>query len=248
MRCLSIMMFISMAFSSWPILAQDSTRHHSLGVTLGVTSVHNKDEFQSPYTYKGTNFLLGLSYICTTPRNRHEVVFDLSGGHLQSSVSPVANSQTGLLTYDYFFRTKAFASKLSGALGLGLHAIATRVNYLPDVELPKRYLTAGAFLAADGRLRYSISRRSALEFNASVSTLGVVYRPDFDIHGKSFTSAAFWGNSLFYTITLSYVYQLNPKLDFLVSYRYQNFVCNEPKPIYLSQQGLSIGLRMKGRN
>jgi hypothetical protein len=246
MRGWLTMVAIGIVLMGSPVFAQDSTRHHSLGVTLGVTNVHNKDEFHSPYTYNGRNFLLGLSYFRTTSRNSQEVLFDLSTGHLHSSVSPAANSQVGLLSYDYFFRTKAISNKLSGALGLGLHAMATRVNYLPDVELPKSYLTAGTFLAAGGRLRYSISRRSALEFNASISTLGVVYRPDFDINGKSLTGAAFWGNSLFYTVKLSYIFQLNPKLDFVVSYRYQYFGYNEPRPIYFSQNGLSIGLRIKG--
>ena len=239
-------MIALLAFFCSSVNAQDSTRHNTFGVRIGMAGIHIKDEFQSPYTYKGTNFQFGLSYVHTTPRHQHEFAVDLLSGHLQSAVSPRGNGQIGFFSYDYFFQKRKLTHKLDGQLGLGLHAVASRINYLPEVELPVTYLTAGGFLALDGRLRYQLSPRSALELNASVSTVGVVYRPDFDINGKSSTRAAYLGNSLFYTVKVAYVYQVNPKLDLTLGYRYQYFTYREPRPIYLSQHSLYVGVRVKG--
>jgi hypothetical protein len=232
---------------SWSLAqAQDSTRHQVFGLTVGMAGIQMKDEFQSPYSYTGTNLQLGLAYVRTTPHHRHEFAVDLLSGGLQSSVSPRGQGQTGYLSYDYFFRNRSLGNKLDGRLGLGLHAIASRVTYLPDVELPVSYLTMGGFLSVDGRLRFQVSSRSALVLSATVSTVGVMYRPDFEINGNSSTSAAFWGNSLFYTVNVAYVYQVSPKLDLMVGYRYQYFTYSQPRPIYLSHHSLYFGVRLKG--
>ena len=70
--------------------AQDSLNYSTLAINIGVSNTLNKDQFHSPYTYKGTNFLFNSTYNNFRAKGMHMVDFTYSKGATKSIVSPKA--------------------------------------------------------------------------------------------------------------------------------------------------------------
>ena len=98
---------------------QDSLKRSAISLSIGLNKLSNKDAFQSPYTYKGTNLLLDFMYTKTSRKGEHVIDVTYSGGHIKSIVSPTANNQLFLFYYDYLFnlKTKNSATKIHTIIG-----------------------------------------------------------------------------------------------------------------------------------
>jgi hypothetical protein len=226
-------------------LAQDSLKYSTISLSIGFNNISDKDEFQSPYTYKGTNLLLNTTYTRFSPRGQHIIDLTYSGGNIKSVVSPQANNKLVLLNYDYLFnlnRTR-INKKLIPSVGVGFHTLLGFTNYLPEIEAPVSYTSAGSYLTLSGNVLYRLSKKSSISMQLGLPVFGLVYRPDFEINGKTLTKTTLIGQSALLSAKIEYSLKLNPRLNFIATYNYNYFTFDEPRPITILQNGLSIGLR-----
>jgi hypothetical protein len=225
--------------------AQDSLKYSTLSLGIGLNTISNKDAFQSPYTYRGTNLLFNSTYTRFRTKGQHIIDLTYSGGQIESVVSPKADNKLLLFNYDYLFnlKTKSFNEKFTPSLGIGLHTLLSNTNYLPEVESPKSYLSGGAYLALSGNILYHLNKKNSVRMQFGLPVFGLVYRPDFEINGKALTKTTLIGHSSLLSIKLEYDYKLTPKLNLTATYNYNYFTFDEPRPITILQNGLLIGLR-----
>ena len=73
--------------------------------------------------------------------------------------------------------------------------------------------------------------------------VGFVYRPDFEINGKTLTKATVLGKGSLFSVKVEYDHKLSSKLYLTASYNYNYFTFDEPRPITILTNGLLIGLR-----
>lgn len=227
------------------VFAQDSLKYSTLSVGIGLNNILNKDKFQSPYTYKGTNMLFNSTYFRNRGNSMYIIDLTYSGGRIKSIVSPKADNKLFLLSYDYLFKLKPKKSntKFTSSLGLGIHTLISNTNYLPNIELPNSYLSGCAYLTLTGNARYNLNNKSHMRALLALSVIGLVYRPDFEINGKSLTKIALLGKSNLLSAKLEYDYKLSSKLNFTATYSYNYFTYEKPRPITILQNGLLLGLR-----
>jgi hypothetical protein len=224
---------------------QDSLKQTTFSINIGLNKVANKDEFQSPYTYKGANLFINAAYKRIT-KSRHQIIdLSYSVGSVESVVSPEADNKMILLDYDYLFdlSTKTAPGKVSPSLGFGLHTMLSSTNYLPGIEAPKSYSTGSAWLTLSGDVLYRLNRRSYLELQFGLGAIGVAYRPDFEINGKTLMKITTIGESYLFSTRLTYNYRIASKLYLTAVYSYCYFTFDRPQPITILQNGLLAGLR-----
>jgi len=224
---------------------QDSLKYSALSLNIGLNKLSNKDEFQSPYTYKGTNLLLNFMYTSARKKGEHIVDVTYSGGQIKSVVSPNADNQLFLFYYDYLFNltSKKPDEKFRPSLGFGVHSLLSNTNYLPDVEGPTSYLSGGAFLTFSGNILYRLNKKSSVRVQAGLPVFGFVYRPDFEINGKTLTKATVLGKGNLFSVKVAYDYKLSSKLCLTAAYNYNYFSFDEPRPIAILINAFSVGLR-----
>jgi hypothetical protein len=225
--------------------AQDCLKYSTISLGIGLNTISNKDAFQSPYTYRGTNLLLNSTYTCFRTKGQHIIDLTYSSGQMESIVSPKANNKLILFNYDYLFnlKTKSANKKFAPSVGIGLHTLLSNTNYLPKVESPKNYLSGGAYLTLSGNILYHLNKKSSVRMQLGLPVFGLVYRPDFEINGKTLTKTTLIGKSSLLSVKLEYDYKLTPKLNLTAAYNYNYFTFDEPRPITILQNGLLIGLR-----
>src|SRR5688572_26002414 len=165
-------------------VAQDSLKYSTISLSIGLNNIFNKDEFQSPYNYRGTNQLFNSTYTRFTTKGQLIIDLTYSGGRIESIVSPEAKNKLLLLNYDYLFKLKAkwINKKLIPSLGIGLHTLLSNTNYLPEIEAPLSYLSGGSYLTLSGNILYHLSKKSSLRMQFGLPVFGLVYRPDFEIN------------------------------------------------------------------
>ena len=243
-RIFIIIFVLALALSS-VAHGQDSLKYSAISLSIGLNKLSNKDEFQSPYTYKGTNLLLNFMYTRASKKGQHIIDVTYSGGQIKSVVSPPADNQLFLFNYDYLFNLSAKKpdDKFIPSLGIGVHSLFSNTNYLPDVEGPISYLSGGAFLTFSGNILYRLNKKSSIRVQAGLPVFGVVYRPDFEINGKTLTKTTALGKGNLFSVKLEYDYKLSSKLYLTAAYNYNYFSFDEPRPITILTNGLLVGLR-----
>lgn len=229
------------------VWAQDDASHSTLSLGVGVNSLSNKDAFQSPYTYKGTNPVFNAVYTHNRAKGRHVADLSYTFGNVKSVVSPLAKNNLVMLNYDYLFnlRYRKSDSRFVPSLGIGTHTLVSSTNYLPEVASPKTYVTAAAYVTLGAEVIYHINRKSYIRMQAAIPVFGIVYRPDFEINDNALTEVATIGNSNLLSGRIEYVYKLGPKLDILAAYNYGYFSYDDPRPVTILQHSVWLGLRVK---
>ena len=101
----------------------------------------------------------------------------------------------------------------------------------------------GAFLTFSGNILYRLNKKSAVRVQAGLPLFGFVYRPDFEINGKTLTTTTGLGKGNLFSVKAEYDYELSSKLYLTASYSYTYFSFDEPRPITILTNGLSVGLR-----
>ena len=243
MKC--FISFIIVLVSSTIANAQDSSKYSTLALSFGLHKVSNKDIFQSPYTYRGTNVLFNSIYTRGGAKGQHILDLTYSGGQINSIISPQADNQLLLLNYDYLFnlRTRRVNKKIAPSLGIGLHTLLSNTNFLPNVASPTNYLSGGAYLTLSGNVLLHLNKKSNVRIQLGLPIFGLIYRPDFEINGKTLTKTTLPGESNLFSAKLEYDYKLTPMLNFTATCNYNYFRVDEPRPIAILQNGLLIGLR-----
>ena len=239
----TILMF-SLAFTS-VAQSQDSVRHSALSVSVGFNNMRNKDNFQSPYTYKGTNLIINSIYTTAGLRGQHIIDLTYAGGKMKSVVSPEAKNTLVLFNYDYMLNLKNKTVKkiFVPALGIGIHTLLSSTNYLPNIDLPVNYLSGTAFVTLSGNALFHLTKKSDLRIQGGVPVIGVVYRPDFEINGKTLTKLSSIGDGGIFSVKLEYEYKFTSKLSVAATYHYNYLSFDEPRPVTILQNGIFVGVR-----
>lgn len=227
--------------------AQDSATYSTLSFGVGLQAISNNDAFQSLYTYRGASLAFNSTYRSLRTKGHHIIDLTYSDGEIRSIVSPKADNQLLILNYDYLFKlkTKRINRRTTSLLGVGLHTLLSSTNYLPEVESPKSYLSGSAFVVLGANILYRINEKNRIRLQSALPVLGLVYRPDFEINGKTLTAITSVWNSNFLSIKLEYSYTLTRKLHLRATYNYNYFTFGEPRRITLLQNAGLIGLVKK---
>lgn len=228
-----------------PAHAQDSLQHSAISLSIGVNRISDKDEFQSPYTYRGSDILINCIYASVRAKGQRIIDFTYSEGKIKSIVSPQADNKLLFFNYDYLFnlKPKTTNERFVPSLGMALHTLLSSTNYLPKIESPVSYLSAAAYLTVSGRFLYHFNKKSNVRMLLGLPVFGLVYRPDFEINGKTFTKITQIGKGNLFSAKLQYDCQLTSKFTFLATYHYSYFSFHEPRPVFILQNGLSLGVR-----
>lgn len=224
---------------------QDTLQQATIAINAGVNHISNKDEFQSPYSYRGTNLMFGAAYAHTSANSQQMADVGYATGKIRSIVSPEADNHLVTLKYNHLFRIRPgnLPEKLDIYAGAGLYAFLSNTNYLPDIAGTKSYLSASANVMLNGKAVYKYNSKASLLLQAGLSAVGVVHRPDFEIYGDKLTKVAMIGENNLILLKLRYDYRLNSRMSCFVSYDYSYFSYNGPRRITLLQNGLLFGLQ-----
>ncbi|HTE34624.1 MAG TPA: hypothetical protein VK666_29800 [Chryseolinea sp.] len=227
--------------------AQDSLKYSTISLGVGFNSIENKDAFQSPYTYRGANMMFNATYSNVRVKGHHIIDVNYTAGHIKSIVSPQARNELLLLNYDYLFKLKSRKGdgKFVPSLGLGLHTLISKTNYLPTIERPTSYLSAAVVMTFSGDMQYRFGNKNSLRLQFAIPVVGLTYRPDFEINGKSSTAAASVSIANVFTFKLEYEYKLAPKLGLFAGYYYHYTMIDEPSQLVISQNIFLVGVRKK---
>jgi hypothetical protein len=227
--------------------AQNIRAYSTLSLKVGAGQSLTKDEFQSPYTYKGLNPVIHASYERIKTRGQHNLDLSYSSGQIKSVVSPRANQKLMSLNYDYFFNTKArkINQRLYTSAGMGLHTFLSSVNYLPSIEQSLNNYSANLYLTLSVRALYKFSNKSQIKVQVELPTVGVVYRPDFEINGKTLTKITTLNEKFLISTILGYEFTLSSKVNLTADYYFKYFAVDEPLPLVNIQNGLSLGVKYK---
>lgn len=227
--------------------AQNSQAYSTFSLNLGVNQTWTKDEFQSPYTHKGLNPLIHASYERVKKRGQHSLDLSYSSGKIKSIVSPHANQKLITLNYDYFFNTKSrkINQRLYTSFGVGLHTFLSATNYLPDIEQSLNNYSGNIYLTLSVCASYQLSNKSRIKMQIELPTIGVVYRPDFEINGKTLTNISTLNDRFLISTALGYEFRLSSKVSVTADYRFKYFAFDEPRPLVNIQNGFSLGLKYK---
>ncbi len=227
--------------------AQIFKPYSTLSLSLGANQTWTKDEFQSPYTYKGLNSLIHASYERVKMRGKHNVDFSYSYGQIKSVVSPHASQKLLSLNYDYFFNKKSrrINQRLYTSFGVGLHTFLSTTNYLPQVEQSLNNYSANLYLTLSMRALYQLTKRSHIKLRVELPTVGVVYRPDFEINGKTLTEITALNERILISTALGYGFRLSSKVALTADYHFKYFAFDEPRPFVNIQNGILLGVKYK---
>jgi hypothetical protein len=227
--------------------AQSIRAYSTFSLKLGAGQTLTKDEFQSQYTYKGFNPLIHASYERVKTRGQHNLDLSYSSGQIKSVVSPRASQKLISVNYDYFFNTKArkINRRLNTSVGVGLHAFLIGINYLPDIEQSLNNYSANLYLTLSMRMLYKFSNKSQIKVQVELPTVGVVYRPDFEINGKTLTKITTLNEKFLISTVLGYEFMVSSKVSLTADYYFKYFAVDEPRPLVNVQNSFSLGVKYK---
>jgi len=240
---IKIVFLIISITASISAIGQDSLKYSTVSFGLGVNRITFKDQFQSPFTHRGTNAAFNASYSRVKPKSAHEVTFLYSGGTIASSISPDADNRLISLNYNYGYRIKSWNDKFFAYLGVGLSSFLNSTNYLPFVELSKTNLTGGASLFLSPSVTYKINKKNKLKASIGSSIVGLVYRPDFDINDKELLESSSFINNTWLKANIQYELQVATKYQLMINYQFDYFKFDQPRRTALMQNGLNFGVR-----
>lgn len=224
-------------------VAQDSLRYSTLGFSVGAGQVFNKDQFQSPFTYKGNSLVLQANYTRSNVKGQHAVEGDYSTGSFKSVISPIAQNQLIVLRYTYLFRLGKSRTPWAANVGAGVSTLGNSTNYLPGIELPKSYLTSSTAITFNGLFSYVPKTNHRLILKATIPMASYVYRPDFDVNGKSRKGFTTIAEDLGLIANLAYEYRLKRNYKLVLNYQYTYFTYDKPRTIAILQNDFTIGFK-----
>lgn len=238
--CVSVILVFFVAIQT---KAQDSLKFSYISIELGMNSLLNKDEFQSPYVYKGTNFSFKSTYTKVKPKGLHIIDLQYTQGNIQSIVSPSAANRLILLRYAYEFRLTDPKKVFSSFLGGGISSMNGITNYLPSIESSNSYITSISSFTLNGKMTYSLSEKFLLNLDVTLPIIGFIYRPDFDINGKSHSDINNIFEDIWLHLNLEQEFRLNKGFFLKLGYHFNYFTHDKPRRISLMQNGFRLGIK-----
>ncbi len=238
----SILMWVSFHVTT---KAQSYPDTSTLYLSAGVQIITLKDQFQSPYTFQGTEMMFHLAHVRFKEKHIQNLNFGYSKGKMDPVVSPGSKNSLIFLNYALMFRIKKLPPELSISFGGGLAALLTGSTYLPEIQKPQKYVTANANLEAAGRISYTLDEKNRVGFSVRLPLLGLAYRPDFEVEGLDYVGM----NSLFtnpgFSGILEYEVRIGPYYGLMFKYFYNYYTFPDPRMFALMQNGFTVGFNLK---
>ena len=94
-----------------------------------------------------------------------------------------------------------------------------------------------------GKVTYQFNPKNTLVLQMGLPIFGVVFRPDFEINGKTLTKTTVIGRSGLFYGKLAYEYKLSQKLCLIATYSLNCFHFDKPRPVAILQNDLVIGVK-----
>jgi hypothetical protein len=240
----SVLILILLSFAGKSV-AQTNPDTSTLYLSAGADLITLKDQFQSPYTYKGAEMMFHLAHIRFKDAIIQHFNLGYSKGNIGPIVSPDAKNSIIFLNYALMFSVPKLPPNLSVAFGGGLAAMLTGSTYLPELEKPDRYVTANANLEAAGRISYTIDRNNRLGFSLRLPLIGLAYRPNYEVDGREY----FGMNSIVTNPGLSgileYEYRIGPYYGLMLKYIYNYYTFPDPRLFAVMQNAFTLGFNLK---
>jgi hypothetical protein len=237
-----ILVLLSLAGNS---AAQTRMDTSTLYLSAGANIITLKDQFQSPYTYQGTEMMFHLSHVRFKDKSVQNLNFGYSKGKIGPVVSPDAKNSVVFLNYALMYSVPDLPANLSVSLGGGLDAMLTGSTYLPEIEQPKRFVTANANLDAAGRISYTYNSKHRIGVSIRLPLIGLAYRPNFEVDGREY----FGMNTLFTNPgifgILEYEYRIGPYYGLMFKYIYSYYTFPDPRMFAMMQNAFTVGFNLK---
>lgn len=245
MKTTSFLILFAIIFKINNTFAQDSLKYSALSVSVGANRILNKDEFQSPFTYEGTNLLINSKFSRNKPNGLHSIDLTYSKGLIKSIVSPLAVNNLLEFDYNYLARLSNGSNSISIFLGGGISALTSITNYQPEIDQPKSFLTGIASLGASGRVSYSLTKKNKLNLDVRLPLIGFAYRPDFEVNNRTNEGITAITKTQRLIAIFEYEYLLNHHFGIIANYRYNYFEHEKPRSVTILQNGFTIGIRRR---
>jgi hypothetical protein len=238
---------ICMAWVSFTVTsgAQSFRDTSTLYLSAGAEIITLKDQFQSPYTFQGTEMLFHLAHVRFKEKNIQNLNFGYSKGKIHPEVSPEAKNSLIFLNYALMYRIKKLPPALTLSFGGCLAGLLTSSTYLPEIQAPKKYVTANANLEAAGRVSYTLNERSRVGCNIRIPLVGIAYRPDFEVNDLQYVGMNSLVTNPGFSGILEYELRIGPYYGLMFKYFYNYYTFPDPRMFALMQNGFTAGFNLK---
>ncbi|WP_150875198.1 hypothetical protein [Larkinella humicola] len=224
----------------------EAQQNRFLGISAGVAPLQIKDQFHSPYTYRGT----GLNLQATFGQERTKTQWQLDAGYTQANPQSVVSRKASTRLFDLIlnyhwrlFPASQPENRLQYFGGVGLRLFGNATNYSPDSEVATVQATAAISLGASARVSYRLNPVHRLQIQAFASVVSVVYRPDYDYNGKEHLAASWLGKSPILALEASYQYRFSKKYQATCRYQMNYFRYDQPRSVLWLGQSVSMGIQ-----
>jgi len=225
--------------------AQTNPDTSTLYLSAAVNYLKIKDQFQSPYTFKGVEMMFHLAHVRFTDKNLQMLNFGFSKGKISPVISPDAKNSLIFLNYALMYRVPELPSTLSVSYGGGLAGMLTGSTYLPEIEQPDRFVTAYANLDAAARVSYTLNEKSRIGLNIRVPLIGLAYRPNFEADGRDYIGMNSIITNPGISGILEYEYRIGPYYGLMFKYIYNYYTFPDPRMFALMQNAFTAGFNLK---
>jgi hypothetical protein len=164
--------------------SQPENSKHSIGASIGINDFHLKDEYLSPYVFRGRMFSSGLAYQLKLNQSRHGIDAFFSIGSIDSDLQP--RDVTQYVAYlSYSFVRALHNSEIAGrplefSLGTGISTFMIANEFvLKDVYVDHSWYWAHS-LNLHLRCDYQLATRKSLALQLMTPAFRLVSRP---VHG-----------------------------------------------------------------
>jgi hypothetical protein len=245
MKTLQSVIFLILLSFSGNIIAQSFMDTSTLYLSAGANIITLKDQFQSPYTFQGTEMMFHLSHVRFTAKNVQNFNVGYSKGKIGPVVSPDAKNSVMFLNYALMYRVTGLPPNLSLSFGGGLGAMLTGSTYLPEIEQPDRYVTANANLEATGRISYTPDAKNRVGFSIRLPLIGLAYRPNFKVDGREYFGMNTLVTNPGISGILEYEYRIGPYYGLMFKYLFSYYTFPDPRMFALMQNAFTAGFNLK---
>ncbi len=245
MRTSQTVIFLVLLSLAGNTYAQVNPDTSTLYLSAGVDILTLKDQFQSPYTFRGAEMMFHLSHVRFKAKNIQNLNFGFSKGKISPVISPSAKNSYIFLNYALMYRIPELPSNLSISYGGALAAMLTGSTYLPEIEQPDRYVTANANLEAAGRISYTLNEKNRIGLSFRLPLIGLAYRPNYEVDGQDYVGMNSMITNPGISGILEYEYRIGPYYGLMFKYLYTYYTFPDPRMFALMQNAFTAGFNLK---
>lgn len=240
-KIITLILFLSCTFF---LQAQDSTKVRSIDLNQGLNRIILKDEFRSPYVYRGINTQIVVDAELSSLKTKHQFSSIFIFGTIKTKFSPLASNSIFSVNYN-FLKPVLIRERISLFAGPQCALSSWRSVYFPEMEAPvyskvqSYYLGISAGVAAQGN--YNFNNAHSLEFAFSVPLLNYIQRPHF-LNKEKIPNKVIL-NQWAPQFRVTYERKISTRFSFLINYHYSYLYYAHPKPLRMLTNSLSAGLK-----